>query len=299
MKQPIFIGVDGGGTKCLVRVEDKEGHLLGTGTSGAANIRISVPQTWAAIEAALLGILQPLGMRLEDPNYQFHAGMGLAGCEVSTAYQAFMGYPHSFASLTVVSDAETACLGAHDGVDGAIIIAGTGVVGFQLDKQQVTKIGGWGFPHDDLGGGAWLGLEATKTTLQALDGRLPASLLTDTICNHFAGDQAALVDWANQSNSTGFATLAPLVVTAATKGDIHAIHLLRQAASYLDRISDALLGAQQTTTPLPCVLMGGVSSFLLPYVGEKLRSRLTICQATPDVGAIILARQASAQLEQR
>jgi glucosamine kinase len=292
VKQPLFIGVDGGATKCLVRIEDNEGTLLGTSTSGAANIRISVPQTWAAIESALLAILEPLSIRLDDSRYDFHVGMGLAGCELATAYAEFIHYPHVFSSLTVVSDAITACLGAHNGRSGAIIIIGTGVVGLQSEHGKTTKIGGWGFPHDDLGGGAWLGLEATKLTMQALDGRLQQSQVSEAVFSHFRRNHVQFVDWANAANSTAFASLAPIVIELAVKGDPSAMQLLRQAAIYIENCSEALLAAQHQLEPLPCALLGGVAPFLVPYLSQKLQSRLSIPLGTPDQGAIILARQA-------
>jgi len=37
---PLFIGVDGGGTGCRVRIENAEGRLLGTGIAGPAALRI-------------------------------------------------------------------------------------------------------------------------------------------------------------------------------------------------------------------------------------------------------------------
>lgn len=292
MKQPLFVGVDGGATKCLVRIEDKAGTLLGTSTSGPANIRISVPQTWASIEAAILAVLQPLDIQLGDSRYDFHVGMGLAGCELVSAYAEFINHPHAFSSLTVVSDAQTACLGAHAGNSGAIIIIGTGVVGLQTEGEKTTKIGGWGFPHDDLGGGAWLGLEATKLTIQASDGRTQQNQLSTAIYKHFNSNQQQFIDWANAANSTAFASLAPIVIELALKGDPCAMQLLRQAAIYVENISEALLAAQRHPAPLPCVLLGGIAPFLVPHLSEKLQSRLSVAHGTPDQGAIILARQA-------
>ena len=75
-------------------------------------------------------------------------------------------------------------------------------MGFQIESKRMTKVGGWGFPHDDEGGGAWLGLHAVKITLKWLDRRLPESGLARAIYAYFAEDQQQLVTWANQANST-------------------------------------------------------------------------------------------------
>jgi glucosamine kinase len=291
MTQCIFIGVDGGASKCIVRVEDEKGHLLGREVSGPANIRLSVSQAWQSIYSALEKILQPLDLSLDDKNYQFHAGMGLAGCEIKEAYHAFIHQPHRFATLIVSSDAHTACLGAHGGADGAVIIIGTGAVGYQIESSEGVKVGGWGFPHDDEGGGAWLGLQAVKVTLHWLDKRSSISGLASAIYSYFAEDQVRLVNWANQANSTAFAELAPIVIQQCAAGDQTAIGIMQQAASAIDNISDALERAQLADHAiLPCSLIGGVSSYLQPHLGPKLRDRIHPCQLLPDAGAILLAQ---------
>lgn len=288
MRKPLFIGVDGGATKCIVRVEDEAGNLLGRDIEGPANIRLSIITAWQSINSALTTILRPLNIVPGDPHYRWHAGMGLAGCEMREAYQAFLAHPHFFDTLMVTSDAHAACLGAHGGRDGAIIIVGTGVVGFQIASSQTRKIGGWGFPHDDEGGGAWLGLEAIKLTLQCLDGRRGASKLGDTIYAHFDGDLNKLIAWTNQANSTAFAELAPMVIQLYQQGDSDAISLMQQAAQAINKIGEALL---PDSSPLLCALVGGITPFIEPLLGDKLRGRLSICQQPPDAGALLLVRE--------
>ena len=39
---PLYLGIDGGGTKCRVRLENAQGTLLAEAVSGAANIATSV-----------------------------------------------------------------------------------------------------------------------------------------------------------------------------------------------------------------------------------------------------------------
>lgn len=287
-----FIGVDGGGTKCTARLEDEAGQLLSRETSGPANIRLSIDQTWESINSCLMKLLQPLSLSLDQKEHYFHVGMGLAGCESNEAYQAFIERPHRFDTLAVTFDSHTACLGAHCGADGAIIIAGTGSVGFQIEGGQTTKVGGLGFPQDDMGSGAWLGLEAVRVTFQCLDKRLPISALAQAIYAHFSENQNYMIDWTNHANSTAFATLAPFVVEQAKAGDAAAIRLMQEAARAIDRIGEALTISQfDTTRALPCSLVGSVAFCLEPYLGEALRSRLRPYQTSPDAGAVFWVRQ--------
>jgi len=284
--QSLFIGVDGGATKCIVRIEDETGRMLGREMSGPANIRLSVTQAWQSINLALEKILVPLSITPGDPSYHWHAGMGLAGCEVTTAYESFLNQPHYFETLVISSDAHTACLGAHSGRDGAIIIIGTGVVGFQVESGQTTKVGGWGFPHDDEGGGAWLGLEAVKETLQVLDGRQPPANLANLVYAQFENNLDDFVTWANQANSTAFAELAPLVIQQCQLGDPIARNIMKNAASAINKVGSALDASQS----LPCSLIGGIAPFIESFLNENLRSRITPCERTPDAGAVLLVR---------
>jgi glucosamine kinase len=283
MKKTLYVGVDGGGTKCTVRVEDEAGKVLGREIGGPANIRISASQAWESIYTALDKIIKK-----HDKQYSLQAGMGLAGCETQEARAAFLSQPHPFEKLILASDAHVACLGAHGGADGAIIGIGTGVVGYQIEAGRTTKISGWGFPHDDQGGGAWLGLEAVKLAFQSLDGRLPSTQLTQEIYAHFYNNLNDFVAWANAANSTAFAELAPIVINACQRGDVDARQLMQAAADAITRVYQALSVAQ--TKALPCALVGSIVPFLEAFLSSEVKARLVPSQATPDVGAIRLTR---------
>lgn len=292
MAQDIFIGVDGGATKVQVRIEDSAGRLIGQGRGGPSNIRLSVSVTWASIFQAIEEALYSSGISIYDKTrYSFHAGMGLAGCETKDAYQEFLKHPHPFKTLKVVSDAHTSCLGAHGGRDGAIIIAGTGVVGYQLENGKSTKVGGWGFPHDDIGSGAWLGLEVTRLTFQWIDHRIEKSPLLEEVFDFFNQDLDYFLGWANHANSTEYARLAPLIINFAQHNDHIAIQLLKTAAIGIDSIHATLLKLQRNqSTPLPCSLFGGISPFLLPYLSESLRKRIVPQKADENKGALLMIR---------
>lgn len=291
MTTQYFLGVDGGATKCNVRLEDEAGHVIGCAVSGPANIRLSAMAAWQSIFTALEKISHASTITLNRESCQIHAGIGIAGCEIAEAYAAFVQSPHPFTTLFVLHDALAACLGAHGGKDGALIIAGTGVVGYQMEAGRTAKVSGWGFPHDDAGSGAWLGLQAVAETLRVQDGRRPSSLLAKTVLAHFHQKIEALVEWANQANSTQFAVLAPLVVQAAAAGDQAALQLLQAAAREIEAVGAALLAQQKNPAkPLPCAMVGGVAPFLQPYLQQTLRDRLVTAQLPPEAGAILFVR---------
>jgi glucosamine kinase len=291
LTQNIFIGIDGGGTKSKVRVEDNEGNLLGQALGGPSNIRLSVDGAWQSIYQALNEALKQADLSLTDSRYRFHAGMGLAGCEVQEAYQEFTHRSHPFVSLRVTTDAHVACIGAHQGKEGAIIIVGTGVVGYQIEAGKGVKVGGWGFPHDDMGGGAWLGLEAVRLTCQWLDHRSEKSPLVEDIFAFFNNDVNYFVTWANRANSSEFARLAPLVINHSQQGELAAVRLMKKAAHAVERIATALTKNQMNKGILPCCLFGGIAPFVEPWLNDELRSHLVSRGADANVGAILMIRE--------
>jgi glucosamine kinase len=290
--QDIFIGVDGGGTKCKVRVEDAEGNLLGQAVGGAANIRLSVDRSWQSIFEPLEEILKSNSISLRDKNYHFHAGVGLAGCEVKEACAEFLRTPHPFSTLHLMTDAHVACIGAHNGQDGAIIIIGTGVVGYQVEKGEGSQVGGWGFPHDDEGGGAWLGLQAVRLTFQWLDQRQEKSPLLADVFAYFDNNFDNFVSWANRATSNDFAKLAPIVINHSQQEEHHAVQIMKKAALAVNRLAHAMEKIHiNKNHPLPCCLFGGIAPFIEPWLGDELRARLVPRQGDANIGAILVARE--------
>ena len=289
--QDIFIGIDGGATKTIARVEDAHGEFLGQGQGGPANIRLSVEGSWQSIHDALREALVKPGLRLDDGRHRFYCGAGLAGTEVPSACDQFVNTPHPFARLILKSDGYTSCLGAHGGGDGATIAIGTGTVGYQIEADKEYKVGGWGFPHGDEGSGACLGLEAVRLTLHWLDGRGEPSPLLEAVYAHFDRDLIRLVVWANQANATQFAQIAPIVIEQVKRQTPLAETLIKQAAGEIDRLA-AALAAQSIDKTSPCSLLGGLAQFIEPWLGESLQARLVPCKLDAVHGAVLMIRKA-------
>ncbi|MAZ78218.1 MAG: hypothetical protein CMF39_06025 [Legionellaceae bacterium] len=288
----IFIGVDGGGTKTKMRVEDQEGQLIGEARGGPAQIRVSVDQAWESINQTLNKILNEAGISIDDKNYQFHAGLALAGTEFQQPYNDFMSRPHRFNNLCLNSDGYAACLGAHDGKNGAIIIIGTGVKGFQIEDGASSEVGGWGFPQGDEGSGAWLGLQAVRYTLHSLDGRLPNSPMFSAVLDKFNNDLSELLNWTINATSTMYATIAPIVTDYVEKQDPFALQIIREGADQIDKVGAALdLCVQDKSKIMPCSLFGGIAPYIQPWLGSTLRKRIVERKHGPAKGAIFMIKE--------
>lgn len=294
MSTDIFIGVDGGASSCKIRVEGAAENLLGCARGGSTTIKFSTEKAWAAILDTIVQALTPANIKLEDKNYRFYLGCGLTGCELPEPCAKFLKEaPPYFHTVRLESDAYTACLGAHAGQDGAIIIIGTGAVSIQIQNGKTTQISGWGFPHGDEGSGAWLGKEAVRLTLQWLDGRLENkdTALLEMIFQKFDRDLTKLVVWANAANSTKFAEITPLVIEHLKQQDPLAITLIKHAAAEIDRIGIAL--AKRTTGDklLPCCLCSGLAPFIEPHISPELKARVVPCKHDAAKGAIFMIKE--------
>ena len=264
----IFIAVDGGGTNTKVLIEDEAGNKIGKGVAGPSNIRLSVENAWKSIYSAIDMALLGTDIKLKDNKYAFHIGLGLAGVSIIAAKKQFVNTSNPFKSLVLESDAHVACLGANHGNDGGVISVGTGVIGYSICGDKSYRVSGWGFPHADTGGGAWLGMEISRLVFSWLDCCTSASDVIEKIFTHFDNDTSKFVQWANSANASQFATLAPFVVKGLTSNDIYSVKLFEKAAKEIDLLIKAL-STKSKNSKLQFKLIGGLATFMKPFLQSK------------------------------
>jgi glucosamine kinase len=215
--------------------------------------------------------------------------MGMAGTELSTAAKEFLNTPHSFKTLVLDSDAHAACLGVHGGKDGAIIIVGTGVIGYLINHNQTYRAGGYGFPHSDEGGGAWLGLELFRLTFKAIDQRILWTPMLKHFFAQFNNNAQAFYDYANTAKPSDYAKFAPVVFEFAAQDPL-AKKLLISAAFEVDQIF-AGLWQQSKVKTFPLALLGGVAPFITHFTSKELQKNIVERKFDAPVGAIMLVKQ--------
>jgi glucosamine kinase len=281
---PLFLGIDGGGTGCRARIETVDGMVLGQGLAGPATTRFGIDASWAAMLTAAEGAIAEAGLGPEEVG-RMAAAAGVAGLGRKGAKQELEAKPHPFASLAFATDGLIACLGAHGGKDGAIVICGTGSCGLGHVEGQDIRAGGYGFPISDEGSGADLGLRAVRLALRAYDGRYEASALTHALMARFDNDPTEAVAWMDKATATDYATFAPLVLRHADQGDAVGRRIVQGAAEHIDGLVRALVerGAARVT------LIGGLSSAIEAWLAPDVRRRLSPALGDPISGAIHLA----------
>lgn len=280
-----YLGIDAGGTHTRARLVSADGVVLGTGEGGPANTRIGLPEALDAVADAYMQALREAG--LDESDFPaIRAGLGIAGLNRRGVLPSLQEHDFPFRSIAFASDAAIANLGAHAGGDGAIVIVGTGSIGFARVGDQVHTIGGYGFPISDEGSGADLGLRAIRHSLWARDGRIPHSAMTEAVLDHFHGKPSEIVTWTGRATPADYAAFAPLVMDFAGEGDPVAEAIVQEAALRIDRLIRVLLDRGAPS----CCLMGGVAARMRDWLAASIRERLTEPLGDALDGAILLAR---------
>ncbi len=279
-----FLGIDAGGSRCRARLVTPDGVIVGAAEAGPANARVGLGKLKDTLIAVASDAFAAGGLD-QSEMAKTNAGMGIAGISRAGMREAVMDLPLPFAKVAIETDAAIANLGAHGGEDGAILILGTGSIGFIKVGDKSITIGGYGFPISDEGSGAALGLSAMRHALRALDGRTKPTPLSTAITDQFSHSTAQAIAWMDKGTPRDYAAMAPMVMDYAEKDDEIARSIVEDAVKHVERFIETIFskGAPR------CALAGGLAPRLKPWLRD--RTAASLCEATGDPleGALILA----------
>jgi glucosamine kinase len=281
---PLTLGVDGGATRCRARLRDANGSTLVEAAGAAANIHVDFVAAIAALRALVGEVMDRAGLSVAD-RARIAIGFGLAGIEdLSDAARVVEAFP-GFRLVRAANDAVAACIGAHAGADGGLVIAGTGSAAIARVKGKETIIGGRGFTIGDDGSGAHIGLDAMRAAMRAFDGLGPANALTADIIGRFGGDSVAMMRWARDAKPGDFGAFAPGVFSRAAEGDRIALEIAARAAGAIGALTRGAiaLGVERVA------LVGGAGEALRPYLEPDIAALLKPSLHDATDGAILLA----------
>ncbi|WMN86814.1 N-acetylglucosamine kinase [Vibrio parahaemolyticus] len=279
-----FVGIDGGGTSCRARIKDAQGNFLGEAKTGSANIMLGAEVSMTSIIEAIALAAKQGGLSEQDFS-SMHVGLALAGAEHKASWNAFMSLAHPFASMTLNTDAYGACIGAHNGQDGAIMIAGTGSCGIYLKGLQQHVIGGREFPISDQGSGAVMGLRLIQQVLLAEDDIREKTPLARHVMAHFENDVDNVVAWSKQALPRDYGQFSPAIFQHAQQGDPLAIEMLKQTAADIETFLMALNKRGATRI----CLMGSIAERILHWLSPPVQKWIVEPQFDAIEGAIMFA----------
>jgi len=283
----LYLGVDGGGTNCRVRLADENLKTLAEATNGRSNLQLeNGDPAYRSIIDGTRQVFEKAGLPHSE-TANTYACFGMAGARLISARDEFEARDWPFARVKVYDDIDIARAGAHEGEDGAVIIVGTGSAGLGIMNGERFQCGGWGFPVGDQMSGAILGRHLARITVEAHDGFRDTTPLTEAVLEKLGGDLDSLMDWSFKAEPADFGALMPLFIDYYEKGDPLAEELMQVELRYIDDYVKWF----KTRGATKMAVVGGFGRRLNPLLVERYGAFIVDPRAEPLHGALILARQ--------
>lgn len=286
----VVLGLDLGASTCRAVLADTDGRRRADGRGPGANpCAQPLDEVTGAVAGALKGALARVDAGAVRAVVVGMAGRsGLADAATRDVLDGVWGAAGLRCAVRVRPDCEVAFAAGTPAEGGTVVLAGTGsMVALVRDRVVAARSGGYGWLLGDEGSAFWLGREAVRSTLRALqDGARGGPMVDAVLGAVLAGaprDPEALTSAVYRDPPVHLAGYAPLVCAAAAAGDPAADALLDRAAELLAAAVRPLCRAGS-----PVVLAGALLTG--SPVGARLRARLSaagvagLCTATDPAG---------------
>ncbi|WP_461011867.1 N-acetylglucosamine kinase [Streptomyces capparidis] len=300
-----MLGVDSGGSGvrvALARVDgagaaEVHGRREAGGPVRTGGAGIDAGALLAAVLPAARELLESAGGGSLDAAAVGAAGMASLGEDLRARLPGALAEAFGVRSVALAADAVTAYAGALGDRPGAVVAAGTGLIGLGTDlRTGWRRVDGWGHLLGDCGGGAWIGRAGMEAALRAHDGRRggsPALLAALEAAFGPPGDVPALL-YPRPDRPAVLASFAPEVARCAREGDPVAAAVVREAARH---IADTAAAACPELPGCAVAWTGGLFAMgevLLGPLREELTAarpgvRLAAAEGDPLHGAVRLA----------
>lgn len=281
------IVVDGGASGCRLAAFDNHGVQYAVAQDGPASLSIGVDTAWQNISNGLSSLATQIG---KSNNWlPKHLWMGLAGSLQSDRYNSFLSLIPREINPVVISDGHAQLLGASGGKPGICLAMGTGSVIHWLDtNSNFNHAGGWGYPIGDEASGAWLGAQLVNRYLWYRDRPL-SDCSTSTMfaaLERRTGKKVSDIQlWSTSNSSTDMASLAPIVVKAATDGDELAVSIVKSGTHYCQQLIDL------APDNLPVFIVGGLADLYTPHLERIYADRCQRAVGNALNGLYLYAKQ--------
>ena len=241
----MFVGVDGGGSKTAFILVDREGLVRATHVAGGSYyLAIGMDALGELVTTSLDSLLAKAGVAAGNVEYAFF-GLPAYGEDREAAAQMDRLPEQRLKRDVFLCGNDMICgwAGSLECRDGINVVAGTGSIAYGERLTTAARCGGWGELFGDEGSAYWIACRGLDLFARMSDGRATRGPLyelmrervgiTDDLemCGHvyvtLRGDRARI------------AQLCPLVVEAATMGDVAANAILEQAAHELASLVEA------------------------------------------------------------
>ncbi len=257
MQEPVFLGIEGGGTKTIALFATRDLNILSRAEVGPGNFRLLTASALTQLFAQIAA-LGPVPTAI---------GIGLAGVrEPKDAQQVEAAAREIWGNLpmAITHDLQVALAATATPTSArarVLVLSGTGSCCYgESQSGKCAKVGGGGHVLGDLGSGYDIALRGAKSVVSTFDragrwGNLGRNFLRAALLN----EPNELISWAHVSDKAAIARLAPVVFQSATEGDSLARRILSDVA--LQLANDATLCALRLVAkraPVAFVFAGSV-----------------------------------------
>ena len=239
---PVFIGIDGGGTKTRAVAIDCDGKRIFETFGGCANVALlGADKTFDNLSTILVDIaghLTGLEQRVVG------IVLGLAGIsdgesKLRTALLDKLDSLNISDDIQLVNDGYTAWYGIDKGNPAIALISGTGSSSYALDAGGKTIVkGGMGHILSDEGSGYYIGLMGIRSAIRAEKRIETSTRLTRRVKEVFSLQSIDEAPYLIRDH-VEIAAFAVHVHDAALAGDGTASGIIHQAAGELARLVEA------------------------------------------------------------
>jgi N-acetylglucosamine kinase-like BadF-type ATPase len=309
MDKPLYvIGIDGGGTKTSSVLCALDGSILTEAQDASSNFQIiGIEQTSHTILDLIETCCHSIGCSISQIGAVV-AGLAGAGrsSDQQNVYDGIINLAHlrnlSINNLIIESDARIALEGAFNGKHGIIVIAGTGSIVYGKDeRRKIYRSGGWGRLIGDEGSGYAIGQKAFRAVARSLDDRSTKTKLTKLFKEKLGLNSQETIIHSLYKDNFDIASVVPIVIDAASKGDKVSKSILDNAALELAEIIEITLMKMnlniKNPPKRPLVLMGGTltnghyySRKVVSIIKKKeLPVSVRHAESSPVVGATVMA----------
>lgn len=214
-----IIGIDGGGTSTQGAIANHELSIIAESQVGATNYHnVGFDTAKERLGHLLNNLLIQAGIDISELSGICFGGAGIdSDADKETLIGIFRALGWQ-GSLIVVNDSVTALTGGNRGLEGMVLISGTGSIGYASYGECMVRCGGWGQLIDDVGSGYYLGISALKGIMEAYDYRRARTKLWDPVAEHLGIRQEEDIIhflYHPQTGKEKIAELAPYVIQLA------------------------------------------------------------------------------------